>query len=410
MMFFNLSKAGCQYLEAALQHKTDMVVHEAAKAIGALPESLWEDHGNDDGACDDNLSKAGCQYLEAALQHKTDMVVHEAAKAIGALPESEPQDLNQDVGAKKTNVPEQIDTVSKYLAVFIMVCAIVTWLIAYFVTGLDPIHSISTASTCAVVIGGAALCVRKDARQCCTITAHLLHLQMTGEILNSTESTYVCLCVTRLFMFDYASLRRMVYLLIKETAESCNPNDVIIVTQSLKKYMTCGVDLYHANALGVLSKIADSGMLGAIERYVKQVIVDSSNQVSSAALVSSCQLFRSSLDCATIVKRWVSETQEACLSSNEMVQFHALQLLSAWYGVFYALFAGQPVNVVTYRYITTRMRRGRGCRSLGDGVYVDQKKKEKRKKKTKNKKEKKKENKKQKRKEKRKQKTKKNKK
>jgi hypothetical protein len=130
-------------------------------------------------------------------------------------------------------------------------------------------------------------------------------------------------------------------------------------------------------------------MLGAIERYVKQAIVDSSNQVSSAAFVSSCQLFRSSLDCATIVKRWISETQEACLSSNEMVQFHALQLLSAWYGVFYALFAGQPVNVVRYRYITTRMRRGRGCRSLGDGVYVDQKKKQKKKKNKKNKKQKK---------------------
>jgi hypothetical protein len=41
-----------------------------------------------------NLFKAGCQYLEALLQHKTDMVVYEAANAICALPESEPQDLN----------------------------------------------------------------------------------------------------------------------------------------------------------------------------------------------------------------------------------------------------------------------------------------------------------------------------
>jgi coatomer protein complex subunit gamma len=169
--------------------------------------------------------------------------------------------------------------------------------------------------------------VREDARQCCTIIAQLLHLQTTGQILNSTESTDVFFGVTKLFMSDDASLRRMVYLFIKETAESCNPDDVIIVTQSLTKDMTCDVDLYRANALRVLAKIVDSAMLGAIERYVKQAIVDSSNQVSSAALVSSCQLFRSSPDCATIVKRWISETQEACLSSNEMVQFHALQLL-----------------------------------------------------------------------------------
>lgn len=169
--------------------------------------------------------------------------------------------------------------------------------------------------------------VREDARQCCTIIAQLLHLQTTGQILNSTESTDVFFGVTKLFMSDDASLRRMVYLFIKEMAESCNPDDVIIVTQSLTKDMTCDVDLYRANALRVLAKIVDSAMLGAIERYVKQAIVDSSNQVSSAALVSSCQLYTSSSECATIVKRWISETQEACLSSNEMVQFHALQLL-----------------------------------------------------------------------------------
>ena len=128
-------------------------------------------------------------------------------------------------------------------------------------------------------------------------------------------------------MSDDAFLRRMVYLFIKEVAENCNPDDVIIVTSSLTKDMTCDVDLYRANALRVLTRIVDSAMLGAIERYVKQAMVDSSSQVSSAALVSAAHLFKSSPECASIVKRWISETTESVSSSNEMVQYHALQLL-----------------------------------------------------------------------------------
>jgi len=169
--------------------------------------------------------------------------------------------------------------------------------------------------------------VRENPRKCCTVIAQLLHLQNTGQTLSSTEATEVFFGVTKLFMSDDASLRRMVYLFIKEVAENCNPDDVIIVTSSLTKDMTCDVDLYRANALRVLTRIVDSAMLGAIERYVKQAVVDSSSQVSSAALVSATHLFQSSPECAAIVKRWISETTEATSSSNEMVQFHAIQLL-----------------------------------------------------------------------------------
>ena len=88
-------------------------------------------------------------------------------------------------------------------------------------------------------------------------------------------------------MSEDPSLRRMVYLFIKEVAETCDPDDVIIVTSSLTKDMACDVDLYRANALRVLARIIDAAMLGAIERYVKQAIVDSSPMVSSAALVTS---------------------------------------------------------------------------------------------------------------------------
>ena len=169
--------------------------------------------------------------------------------------------------------------------------------------------------------------VRENPRKCCTVIAQLLHLQNTGQYLSSTEATDVFFGVTKLFMSDDASLRRMVYLFIKDVAETCNPDDVIIVTSCLTKDMTCDVDLYRGNALRVLVRIVDAAMLGAIERYVKQAIVDSSGQVSSSALVSASHLFVSSPECAAVVRRWISEATEATSSPNEMVQFHAMQLL-----------------------------------------------------------------------------------
>lgn len=172
-----------------------------------------------------------------------------------------------------------------------------------------------------------SISVRENPRKCCTVIAQLLHLQNTGQFLSSTEATEVFFGVTKLFMSDDASLRRMVYLFIKEVAETCNPDDVIIVTSSLTKDMTCDVDLYRANALRVLARIIDSAMLGAIERYVKQAVVDSSGQVSSAALVSSIHLFDNAAENAVVVKRWIGEVQEATASPNQMVQFHAMQLL-----------------------------------------------------------------------------------
>lgn len=169
--------------------------------------------------------------------------------------------------------------------------------------------------------------VRENPRKCCTVIAQLLHLQNTGQYLSGTEATEVFFGVTKLFMSDDASLRRMVYLFIKDVAETCNPDDVIIVTSCLTKDMTCDVDLYRGNALRVLVRIVDAAMLGAIERYVKQAIVDSSGQVASSALVSASHLFVSSQECSAVVRRWISETTEATSSSNEMVQFHAMQLL-----------------------------------------------------------------------------------
>ncbi|XP_013926575.1 PREDICTED: coatomer subunit gamma-2 [Thamnophis sirtalis] len=65
-------------------------------------------------------------------------------------------------------------------------------------------------------------------------------------------------------------------------------------------------------------------MLQAIERYMKQAIVDKVASVSSSALVSSLHMMKINYD---VVKRWINEAQEAASSDNVMVQYHALGLL-----------------------------------------------------------------------------------
>jgi len=172
-----------------------------------------------------------------------------------------------------------------------------------------------------------ATVVRENPRKCCTVIAQLLHLQNTGQYMTSTEGTEVFFGVTKLFMSDDASLRRMVYLFIKDVAETCEHDDIIIVIQCLTKDMNSDADLYRGNALRVLARIVDASILGSIERYVKQAIVDSSPIVSSSALVSASHLYNSSPECAIIVKQWITETTDATQSPNEMVQFHAMQLL-----------------------------------------------------------------------------------
>jgi magnesium-transporting ATPase (P-type) len=60
--------------------------------------------------------------------------------------------LVNKVEKKKTHVLQQIDTVSKYLAVFIFAAAISTWLVAYFKTGQDALTALSTALVAAVAM------------------------------------------------------------------------------------------------------------------------------------------------------------------------------------------------------------------------------------------------------------------
>lgn len=131
--------------------------------------------------------------------------------------------------------------------------------------------------------------------------------------------------MTKLFQSKDTVLRRMVYLGIKELSSIAE--DVIIVTSSLTKDMTGREDFYRAPAIRALCSITDPTMLQAVERYMKQCIVDRNSAVSSAALVSSLHM-SSQQGAGDIVKRWANEAQEALNSDNIMVQYHALGLLN----------------------------------------------------------------------------------
>jgi len=54
-------------------------------------------------------------------------------------------------------------------------------------------------------------------------------------------------------------------------------------------------------------------MLQAIERYMKQAVVDKNPSVSSGAIVSSLHMTKSAGD---VVKRWVNEVQEGLNSEK----------------------------------------------------------------------------------------------
>lgn len=161
-----------------------------------------------------------------------------------------------------------------------------------------------------------------NARKCIHILTKILYLINQGEQLVAREATDCFFAMTKLFQSKDVVLRRMVYLGIKELSSIAE--DVIIVTSSLTKDMTGKEDLYRAAAIRALCSITDHTMLQAVERYMKQCIVDKNAAVSCAALVSSLRLASTAGD---VVKRWANEAQEALNSDNIMVQYHALGLL-----------------------------------------------------------------------------------
>lgn len=132
--------------------------------------------------------------------------------------------------------------------------------------------------------------------------------------------------VTKLFQSTDGNLRRLVYLFLRLVADSTDASSLIIVTQSLVKDAITDTPLYKGNALRVLGSIVDVSMLGQLERYFKQMLVDKDDYVASATLTTSLLLVGKPGALETI-SRWSGEVQTVLTTRTDMVQFHALALL-----------------------------------------------------------------------------------
>eukprot|EP00948_MAST-09A_sp_MAST-9A-sp1_P003290 g3290.t1 len=163
-----------------------------------------------------------------------------------------------------------------------------------------------------------------DVQQARIIITKVLHLLTQGTKFSDREITDVFFGVSQLFQHQNADLRRMVYLFIKEAAAATDPSNAMMVTSCLIKDCNDNNPLYKANAVRVLSKIADKATLAQIERYIRQATVSHHPTVASAGLVSGIYLFDVAPD---IVRRWNSEASEAIKSPYTMVQYHAILLM-----------------------------------------------------------------------------------
>lgn len=96
-------------------------------------------------------------------------------------------------------------------------------------------------------------------RRCRILLTKIALLLFTGEKFPTNEATSLFFGISKLFQNKDASLRQMVYLVIKELANTAE--DVIMVTSSIMKDTAVGSDvLYRANAIRALCRIIDVGM------------------------------------------------------------------------------------------------------------------------------------------------------
>eukprot|EP00667_Euglena_gracilis_P005674 EG_transcript_5712 len=161
-----------------------------------------------------------------------------------------------------------------------------------------------------------------DPKKCKGTLIKILYLLSMGESLATTEATELFFNTTKLLQSQDATLRRLVYIMVKELS-TCAEH-VFVASNTLCKDMNSTNDMYKANSIRALRKITDSSMLGPVERYLAQAVVDKSDIVSSAAIVTGIHL---SMTHPELVKRWSGEVGEALKQRGVMAQYHALALL-----------------------------------------------------------------------------------
>ena len=96
-------------------------------------------------------------------------------------------------------------------------------------------------------------------RKCRILLTKIALLLFTGEKFPTNEATTLFFGISKLFQNKDASLRQMVYLVIKELAQTAE--DVIMVTSSIMKDTAAvgGDVVYRANAIRSLCRIIDVG-------------------------------------------------------------------------------------------------------------------------------------------------------
>jgi coatomer subunit gamma len=150
----------------------------------------------------------------------------------------------------------------------------------------------------------------------------VLYLLSTGTTFSPIEATDIFFGATKLFQTDDQKLRRLLFVFLKELSGIAE--QVFIASSSLVKDISSNNDVNRCNAIRTLRKVTDVTMIGPMERYLKQAVVDKQNSVVSAAIVTGIHLAYAQPE---MVKRWGTEVNEALKNRGSKVQYHALALL-----------------------------------------------------------------------------------
>ena len=102
----------------------------------------------------------------------------------------------------------------------------------------------------------------------------------------------------------------------------------IVISQLTKDIGQNENEMCKANALRVLTKIIDDLYVQSLEKYLKQALIDKSNHVVSASLVSLVNLYKKGGHGLDVVKKLVNELQDKLLNSGDgNLQYQALLIL-----------------------------------------------------------------------------------
>lgn len=185
---------------------------------------------------------------------------------------------------------------------------------------LMPFEGIDKAAVLQQCRDFSAITINID--RCVEHMTKILYLISTGTHFSPIEATDIFFGATKLFQNENPKLRRILFVFLKELSGTAE--QVFIASSSLVKDISGNNDVNRCNAIRTLRKVTDVTMIGPMERYLKQAVVDKQNSVVSAAIVTGIHLAHAQPE---MVKRWGTEVSEALKNRGSKVQYHALALL-----------------------------------------------------------------------------------